>query len=162
MIYDKLDTNLLKLGTPKKFNDESENRFITPLYYDGNELDFSLKNKYVKIDGIEENIYGKDYITIKSKQYADVIESIVKKLDLYNPMQTDGSFRAVINSKTNTSENIDKLKNKLFNACISLSFPTTFSDENKKTLQIHVKDLVVIKILNGDLEIDYDNLSEAM
>lgn len=161
MIYNKIDTELISVGTPKKFN-ETEDKWITPVYYNGSDLELTLKNKYVKIEKVEENIYGKDFITIKSKEYSDLIESITKKLDVYNPIQSDGSFRATINSKTKISEPLEKIKDKTFNCCISLSMPTTYSDENKKTLQIHLKDLIIIKILNEDLEIDYNNLEEAM
>lgn len=161
MIYNKVETDLIKLGNAKKFN-PSEEKWITPVYYNGEPLEFTLKNKYVKIEGIEENIYNKDYITIKSKEFSDIIETIVKKLGTTNPLTTDGSFRAVINSKTKSSEEISKLRQANFNACISLSIPTIYSDENKKTVQIYTKDIVVTKILDDNLEIDFDKLQLAM
>lgn len=159
LIYDKIDTKLIEVGTPKKFS--TEEKWITPIFYNGSDFDFTLRNKYVVIDCIEVNKYGKDYITIKSKQYADVIESICEKLGTINPIQSDGTFRATINANSKISENIDKIRTSTFNSCVSLSFPTIYSDSSdKKTLQIQVKNLVVIKVIDT-LEIDYDELKEA-
>ena len=160
MIYNSINTNNITTGNPKKFNAEDDLKLITPLYYNGADFNFSLKNKYITVEKIEENIYGKDYITIKSKEYSDIIESIVEKLNLYNPIQPDGTFRATIVSKTKFNKEISK--DKSFKACISLSFPTIFKDESKTTLQIHLKDVVVTEIINDDLEVDFDDLKEAM
>nr|CAC08225.1 putative ssDNA binding protein [Schwanniomyces etchellsii] len=160
MIYNTINTDLLKLGNPKKF--DNEEKYITPLYYNGSELDFSLKNKFVRIEKIEENSYGKEFVTIKSKEYSDVIETIAKKLDVQSPIQSDGSFRATISSKTKSSKPLNDLRDKKFTACISLAFSTVYSDETRKTLPIQLKDLIIIKIINEDLEIDMDKLEEAM
>ncbi|AOA65367.1 MULTISPECIES: hypothetical protein [Bacteria] len=157
MLYDKIDTDLISLGTPKKFKNE-ENKSITPVFYNGESLDFSLKNKYVQVEGIEENIYNKEYITIKSKQYGEFISDVCNKLGAFNPIQFDGSFRAVINDKSKIDK---KLKNATFNACISLNIPTVYKDGDKTTVQVYVKDLVVIKIIE-DLEIDFDKLELAI
>lgn len=162
MIYDKIDTKLLTLGKPKKFSESEDKKFITPLYYSGKQLDFSLKNKYVIIDGIEENNYGKEFITVKSKEYSDVIETIATQLDLQSPVQSDGTFRATINFKTKCNKSFDDLKNTSFSACISLTFPSTYADESRKTLPIQLKELHVLEILDDKIDFDPVKLKEAM
>nr|CAJ57279.1 putative ssDNA binding protein [Millerozyma acaciae] len=161
MIYNSIDTKLITLGEPKKFND-TEDKWITPLFYNGGSFNFSLKNKYIEINKIEENFYGKDFITIKSKEYNEIIEKIIKHLNVVNPIQADGTFRATLNSKTKINHELEKIKDKNFEGCISLSFPTTYSDETKKTLQIYVKDIFITKVLDEDLEVELDKLEKAM
>lgn len=159
MIYNNIDTDLISLGKAKKFTEEEE-KWITPIYYEGESLDFTLKNKYVKINKIEENSYGKKFVTIKSKEYSKIIESISDKLGTVSPISSDGSFRAFINNKTKINEkNLDDVS---FNACVSLVFPTIYKDTEKKTLQIYIKDLVVVEIIKDELEIELDKLSLAM
>nr|CAA38624.1 unnamed protein product [Lachancea kluyveri]prf//1712308E ORF 5 [Lachancea kluyveri] len=159
MIYNNIDTDLISLGKAKKFTEEEE-KWITPIYYEGESLDFTLKNKYVKINKIEENSYGKKFVTIKSKEYSKIIESISEKLGTVSPISSDGSFRAFINNKTKINEkNLDDVS---FNACVSLVFPTIYKDTEKKTLQIYIKDLVVVEIIKDELEIELDKLSLAM
>lgn len=160
MIYNNIDANKIATGTTKKFNEVEDLKFITPLYYNGEEFNFALKNKFIKIDKIEENLYGKEYITIRSKEYASAVELIVNKLGIYNPIQTDGSFRANIVNKTKFSKKVENGKS--FKACISLKFPTIYKDESKTTLQIHLKDVVVTEIFDDELEVDFDKLEEAM
>lgn len=162
MIYDKIDKDLIKLGDKKQFNTEDSDKFLTPIYYDNGPFVFSLKNKYFKIEGIEENIYGKDFITIKSKILSDVIKTIADKVGAIDPVQKDGSVRAVFNVKTKINKDINMIRNNVFDACLSLSFPTIFIDNDKITLQIHLQDLVVIKIIDDSLQIDHDKLEEAM
>lgn len=161
MIYNSIDTKLISLGEPKKFN-ENEDKWITPIFYDGGSFNFSLKNKYLEINKIEENFYGKDFITIKSKEYNEIIEKIVDYLDVLNPIQSDGSFRATLNSSTKINHELGKIRDKTFEGCISLSFPTTYSDESKKTLQIYVKDIYITKVLDNDFEVDLNKLEKAM
>lgn len=160
LVYDKIDPKNIELGQQKKFTNE-EDKFITPIFYEGGDFDFSLKNKYVIINCIEENSYGKEYITIKSKEYSEIINSIANKLDCISPVQLNGTFRAHINSKSKISEDIEKIRNSSFKACVSLNFPTIYGDKDKKTLQIYIKNMVVIKIVEG-LEINYDELREAL
>lgn len=159
MIYDEINTKKITLGKEKQFNDE--NKYITPVYYDGLTFDYALKNKYINIDKIETNTFNKQFITIKSKEYSDAITKIVDTLGAFNPLMTDGSFRATINSKTKISEDVE---DNSFNACISLSFPSIFKDKNtdKTTLQIHVRDIIVTKIFKDELEVDFDKLEKAM
>lgn len=159
MIYNNIDTDLISLGKAKKFTEEEE-KWITPIYYEGESLDFTLKNKYVKINKIEQNSYGKKFVTIKSKEYSKIIDSISEKLGTVSPISSDGSFRAFINNKTKINEkNLDDVS---FNACVSLVFPTIYKDTEKKTLQIYIKDLVVVEIIKDELEIELDKLSLAM
>ena len=161
LVYDKIEPKLILIGKPKKFENSDEDKFITPLYYNGQSFDFTLKNKYVIINKIEENVYNREFITIKSEEYNKIIESIVKELGVVTPIQTDGSFKAYITSNTKINSDSD-IRNNSFKACFSLSFPTVYSDKNKKTLQIYVKNLVVIKVIEDELEIDMDKLELAM
>lgn len=159
MIYNEIKPEFISLGKSKKFDDEE--KWITPVYYNGESFDFTLKNKYVKIDKIEENAYEKQFVTIKSKEYSAIIEKIVDELKTSSPILPDGSFRAFINNKTRISKD-KNIKNNAFTACISLTFPTIYKDTEKKTLQVYIKDLVVIEVLEDTLEIDFDNLKLAM
>jgi predicted ATPase len=129
------------------------------------------------INSIEINDYDKEYITIKSKKFADMIETICNKLGSTSPVQADGSFRAVINSKTKIdffSNKEYRTKEKLegFSACIVLTTPSiyTYSKEKngKKTMQVstqvHVKLLKIYKHLGNEadeLKVDMSKLAIA-
>ncbi|GEQ67835.1 hypothetical protein JCM33374_g1501 [Metschnikowia sp. JCM 33374] len=157
MFYDKIDRTKLSLGKPQDFNDEG--KFLIPVYYDGVELNFALKNKYVVIVGIETNVFEKKFITVKSKEYAEVVNDIADQLNCASPIMADGSFRANLNSKTKFSEEVGH--GSTFNACISLNFPTIFKDK-RTTLQINVRDIFITKIYKDELEVDISKLEKAM
>lgn len=144
----------IEMGEAQQIRDEE--KWITPLFYQGSSFEFTFRNKYVKISGIETNNYGKKFVTIKSKEYADKIKDVADNHDCINPLQPDGSFRAYINDKTTFSKDVGNCS---FNACISIIFPTIYSDSKKKTLQIYLKDVVVTEITTKGLEVDMNNLS---
>ncbi len=158
MIYDKIDTKLIKLGKTNKFSGEEE-KSITSLYYEDESFEFSFKNKYVKITKIETNAYGKKFVTIKSKLYADIVEKVAKELDAVSPILSDGSFRATINDATSFSKDVGEYS---FYACVSLYFPSIYKDTEKTTLQVYLKEVVVTKIIKNNLEVEFDKLSLAI
>lgn len=163
MIYDKIE-KAITLGKKSKFVDED--KWITPVYYDGQSLDFTLRNKYITIESIKENVYNKDFIIIKSKEYAELISQIITAIPqtIISPFMPDGSFRATLTPKTSIKGKyaLDDLKNNSFKACISITIPTIYSDEIKNTIQINLKDIVVIEVISDELEIDMSKLEIAL
>lgn len=158
MIYDKIDVSKLSLGKPQEFNNDG--KYIVPIFYDGKELNFSLKNKYVTFTKIEKNIFEKKFVAIKSEEYEKIVTAIASKLDCAVPTLGDGSFRATINNKTKFDKEVNE--NDAFDACVALKFPTIFKDGSKNTLQINLSEVVVTQIFKSELEVDFDKLEKAM
>lgn len=154
MIYDKIDYKLITLGSPKQFNDE-EGKTITPVFYSNGDLVFTLRNKYVHISKVETNIYGKEFVTVKSKEFSDIIREIAETVKTINPVQGDGTFKVNIVSKTKFNKPVD---DKSFDACIAISIPSIFSDGVNTTLQVHAKEFVVTEIYKDEMEVDMNNL----
>lgn len=160
MLYDKISVSKIELGKPKKLGSGT----ITPIFYDGSSFEFSLKNKYVRVNGITTNVYDKDTIVVKSKLYSDIVEEVSTHLKTQSPVFGDGTFRAAVNTNTTIKNGeLEKLRNAKFEACISLNFVSLFEDDSKskKTLQVYVKDLIVTKLLEEDLEVDFNKLELA-
>lgn len=156
MLYDKLEKSKITLGKTKEFNGGK----ITPIYYDGGSLDFSLKNKYVKVKGIETNTFNKKFISIKSKEFSDLVDLVSEQVNVPSPVFGNGNLRINVkeNSKIKGNTNSEE-----FDACVAINIPTIFeTSEGKLTIQLNVKELVIIKNYNDELEIDLDKLKLAI
>lgn len=159
MIYDKIDSSLISLGKPKSFNDE-DGKTITPVFYSGADLVFTLKNKYVKIEKVETNTYGREFVTVKSQEFSSIISDIAKKVGANDPVQGDGTFKINIVSKTKFTKKVPE--DLSFEACVSISIPSIFTDGVNTSLQVHARQFYVTNIYNDDLEVDMSKISLAI
>jgi hypothetical protein len=169
MIYNEIDKNLISLGEAKQVFGKSKH--LTPVYYDGGSLEFTERNRFVRINGIETTQYNKRQIIIKSKTISKIVDDIVSKLNedltkkITSPVFTDGSIRLNVNKDTrfNNSKRKpikDNLDNSAFSACVSVSVPTIFTDIERSTIQLVLSECVIIEI-KETLEIDFDDLKVA-
>jgi Family of unknown function (DUF5482) len=169
MIYNEIDKDLISLGEAKQVFGKSKH--LTPVYYDGGSLEFTERNRYVRVNGIETTQYNKRQIIIKSKAISKMVEDIISKLNedlskkIISPVFTDGSVRLNVNKDTrfNNSKRKpikDNLDNSLFSACVSISVPTVFTDSERSTVQLVLSECVIIEIKES-LEIDFDELKVA-
>lgn len=173
MIYNRIDKKKVTLGDPKQVF--SDNKSLTPVYYDGGRLVFTERDRYMRITGIKTNSFGKRQILVKSKMFASIVEDLVNVLSklsgetVTNPLTTDGSIminlgkdsRIVhLESKAPCTED---LSNRLFEACVSIIVPTIFTDdsESKCTMQLVLEECIVVKILDSEIDIDLSRLQLA-
>nr|WOL75526.1 single-strand binding protein [Saccharomycopsis selenospora] len=162
MIYDKVDTSKITIGKVNKFKDSE--KYLYPIFYNDSELVFTLKNKFFIVDKIRSNNFGKEYIEIKSLLVNEILESIIKKLDI-KLFNNNGLQRLTINSDTTIKydKNLNDLRDKKFKALISFHIPTYYKDkeESKESLQVYVKELVIIEVIDLEIEYDLNKLSLA-
>jgi hypothetical protein len=171
MIYNNIEKTLISVGEPKSVF--GKQKYLTPVYYDGGNLEFAEKNKYVVVNGVETTKYDKEQIVIKSKTLAKMIEDIVEAINskinkkIVSPIQTDGSFRLTIGKDSKFADkkrariNASDIKNDTFHACIAIGVPTFFTDADKSTLQLVLSECVVVERKQSTFEIDFDKLTIA-
>lgn len=169
MIYNEIEKEHISLGVPRQVF--GKNKLLTPVYYNGAALEFSERNRYVNINGIETTQYNKHQVIIKSKTITNMINDIVSSINedltkkINSPILTDGSIRLNVTKDTRFSNSKrkpikDSLDNSYFSACISISVPTIFTDTERSTIQLVLSECVVIEIKEA-LEIDFDDLKIA-
>lgn len=169
MIYNEIDKKLVSLGEPKQVFGKSKH--LTPVYYSGGSLEFTERNRFVRISGIETTQYNKRQVIVKSKLLAKMVEDIVDAVNesltkkVASPILTDGSVRLSVSKDTrftNAKRNAvkDNLDNSLFSACVSVSVPTVFTDAERSTIQLVLSECVIIEVKEA-LEIDFDELKVA-
>jgi Family of unknown function (DUF5482) len=169
MIYNEIDKKLISLGDSKQVFGKSKH--LTPVYYSGGSLEFTERNRYVRINGIETTQYNKRQIIVKSKMIAKMVEDIVAAINedltkkITSPILTDGSVRLNVTKDTrftNSKRNVvkDNIDNSLFSACVSISVPTIFTDADRSTIQLVLSECVIIEIKES-LEIDFNELKVA-
>lgn len=169
MIYNEIDKKLVSLGEPKQVFGKSKH--LTPVYYSGGSLEFTERNRFVRISGIETTQYNKRQVIVKSKLIAKMVEDIVDAVNesltkkVTSPILTDGSVRLSVSKDTrftNAKRNAVKenLDNSLFSACVSVSVPTVFTDAERSTIQLVLSECVIIEVKES-LEIDFDELKVA-
>jgi hypothetical protein len=71
MIYNEIDKKLISLGESKQVFGKSKH--LTPVYYNGGSLEFTERNRYVRINGIETTQYNKRQVIVKSKTIAKMV-----------------------------------------------------------------------------------------
>jgi hypothetical protein len=171
MIYDTIpDLELVTVGSQQQFG--TEKRWISPVYYNGEDLEYTIKNRYVNINGFEKNEYDKEYIVIKSKHFGDLVTTLAEKLGATLPLSSDGTFRAQINTKTtikslneSTTGNLEEtVRKRKFSALLVLATPSIYKDATsrtpKTTIQIHVRQLIVKEVYDeNELEIEVEKLT---
>lgn len=164
MIYNNIDLSKISTGKQKEIYPQ---KFLTPVYYNNTSLDYTLKDKYVIINGIKSTMFKKDYIDIKSKEFTEITNKIISHLNIKkSPIFAENVFSATINQNTIISglySSIDDLRNKRFQAVIVLTIPTIFNDNNGlTTCQLNVKSIYVHQLVQpDDLSINFENLSQA-
>jgi hypothetical protein len=169
MLYNKITKDKIKAGAKNQIKDED--KWITPIVYDGKPLNYTVKNSLVVIDDIEENTYGKKFVVISAEPFKDAVNEAylavknISNSELMSPFLPNGSFRAIIDMKTTVGSTdskkkytIDSLIGKKFTALVSISIPTFYTDSSKSTLQVRLKDLIVHEI-EEELEYDYNKLT---
>ncbi|CAO3621047.1 unnamed protein product [Cunninghamella echinulata] len=148
MIYDSLDTSDISFGTAKQVFGK---KLLIPVFYKKGTLEFTERNRYVNVNGIETNQYEKKQLVVKSQTFNNIVTDIVEyinkeqKLTIRSPIGTDGSLH---------------IENVSFNACISVVVPTYYIDGEKSTIQLNVGECVVIDVKES-FEIDLDKLKLA-
>lgn len=169
MIYDSLDTSDISFGTSKQIFGK---KLLTPIFYKKGTLEFTERNRYVNVNGIETNQYEKKQLVVKSQTFNNIVTDIVEyinkeqKLTIRSPIGTDGSLRINVSKDTRFSDikrksiKIEDIENVSFNACISVVVPTYYIDGEKSTIQLNVGECVVIDIKES-FEIDLDKLKLA-
>jgi hypothetical protein len=172
MIYDVIEADKISIGEPRIAFDD-DNKTLTEVFYNGSALEFTKRNRYVTIKGIETNKYNKRTVSIKSIEFGkiicDIVDALAKltTLPITPPVQSKGWFKASVNNatrffdmelKTPLSTN---LAGSEFEACIALAVPTFFSDGNRITVQIVLKDVAVRPIKDISFDIDPSKLKAA-
>jgi hypothetical protein len=167
MIYDTIETKKITTGTPSYVFGKIKT--LTPIYYNNTTLEFTEKNRFVKVNGIELNQYGKKQINIKSRKINEIVMEIINSLEslndikIKNPISSDGNIRLNVTKETRIVDNKrrtvnqDTVGSSSFSACISIVVPTFFTDGNKCSIQLNVGECVIIEIKES-LEIDFDLL----
>ena len=176
VVYDQIEKDLISLGDKSVFDNEP-NKSITKIIYDNAKLSVTLKDKYVTINRIDRNPYNNDkhQIVIKSKEYANLINSIVDtlntkfELNIASPV-VDGKIwlnidrYAKIENAKNRRESLKlgDLEDKIFDAFIEIRIASVYSDSasGKTTIQTTISKLAVKKIENIVDEFAY-NLSNS-
>ncbi|GMM38141.1 hypothetical protein DASC09_054800 [Saccharomycopsis crataegensis] len=159
MIYDKIEESKLTVGKPNNFKNSS--KFLYPIFYEDSELLFTLKNKFYIVDTVQINNFNKEFIEIKSKQLDEQINKVANKFNV----SIDDNKKYVINDKTVIKDaKIDDLRNNRFKALISISIPTYYEDKNdvKTSLQLYIKEIIVLELISSEIEYEMTKLSLAI
>nr|WOF72285.1 single-strand binding protein [Saccharomycopsis crataegensis] len=159
MIYDKIDNSKLSVGKPNNFKNSS--KFLYPIFYEDSDLFFTLKNKFYIIDTVQTNNFNKEFIEIKSKQLDEQINKIAEKFNV----SIDDNKKYVINYKTVIKDaELNDLRNNRFKALISISIPTYYEDKKdvKTSLQLYIKEIIVLELISSEIEYEMNKLSLAI
>jgi hypothetical protein len=171
LVYDNINLDLVTLSDNKVTY--GENRFIIPIQYSGDELIYNERNKFYKVNGVETNTFGKQQLIIKSKSLANTLNSLVIKLSslsgkpIVSPVLPNGSIRLSINKSSSVRHAntrapcTDLLDGVVFTACISIVIPTIYTSDDKNTMQVLVRECLIVEFITSELEIDLRKLTPA-